>query len=153
MRIEEVVIMTTKGKIFRFGMVGLALIVGLALAGCKQEEYEGTSGDDLGSGSSDGIKTVTITLDRKSYKIEYAGHTAEGDAKRTGINGFREWEFTSGGTGNAGQYDSKTLKWLDYRSPDDSWYVYASKLGKKAVVNGNSINIDDIEVIIIDDED
>jgi hypothetical protein len=147
----EVVIMTTKGKMFRFGMVGLALILGLAFAGCKQE-YEGTSGS--GYYNSDGAKTVTVTLKKSSYKVEYAGHSAEGDATRTGIPGVRVWTFTSKGSGGAAQLDRKTLSWVDYTSPDGSWYFEADNLGKKAVdADGNVIDIDDIEVIIIEDEE
>jgi hypothetical protein len=164
MRIEEVAIMTTKGKIFRFGMVGLALILGLALAGCKQQvyEYEGVAYGDEGGVPVLGTTILTVTLTKDSYRIEWHGNTGEGDAEYTSNlkpkSAGKKWKFTSGCLPSSPNWAialvaSGRLKITYYSAnygPGAGWMVSTikSSISMKKAVDGNEY---DVEVIFIDE--
>jgi hypothetical protein len=121
-------------------MVGLALILGLVLAGCKQVyEMDGPGG-----------QKVTITLKKSKYEITFNGQTDKGKSTRKKVT------YNYGGVGYAicNTYKDK-LSELDHVGSFNMMYDADSiggPLNKKAVdADGNEY---DIEVIFdFDDEE
>jgi hypothetical protein len=137
--IWRIVMKTTKRGVL-FGMVGMMLVMGLVLAGCKQT-YEVA---DMGTG-----KTATITLKKSSYKLEYDGHTAEGDATREKSGSTKGWVWTDGGMGGA-VVDSKKLITLTHASNDGTWGIIWTGSQSKKSIDGDDV---DVELILLDDDD
>ncbi|GHV16340.1 hypothetical protein FACS189493_2020 [Spirochaetia bacterium] len=123
-----------------FGLVGIALAVGLVLAACESV-YEVTPTAGTGTGKA------TVTLTDTTWKVSYDGKTADGSCKKT-TSGTTD-TYTDGTAFSATVSDGK----LTTLSVNKSGIIIAfigSQAKKSVDGEENTIDFDDIELIILD---
>ncbi|GHV56467.1 hypothetical protein AGMMS49579_21060 [Spirochaetia bacterium] len=123
------------------GLAGIALVMGLVLAACELK-YEITPTSANGTGKA------TITLTDKTYKVEYNGKTADGDCKKTTSGTTSTYEDLPG-FGATVKDGKLTVLAVNKGGIIIGWTGSESK--KSVDCEENTIDFDDIELIILDD--
>jgi hypothetical protein len=146
-----------KGRIFRFGMIGLALILGLALAGCWNGEYKGTVSDGFDSYS------VVLTLKKgKAYDIKVT-NKADATDTESSSGDWEKYEATGGHAARTKSGTDSKGSWAGVRDDSDSKkfktfiiYGYASVGASWPAAGSASKSVEDggveLEVIFEDDD-
>ncbi|GHV59789.1 hypothetical protein AGMMS49579_27260 [Spirochaetia bacterium] len=128
------------------GLAGIALVMGLVLAACNVWEVE----PDIDMKASDhkAKGKATVTLTDTTYKVEYDGKTASGNCEKTTSGTTSTYKDLPGF--GATVKDGK-LVFLQVDTADIKIGWAGSQAKKSVDGEENTIDIDDIELIILDD--